>query len=284
MTVTADHVSAYARDGAVLIERAFADWVAPLARAIDAVLTRARAPGFVATGRVTHQNAPRIEQEFGGGLMALNLVPFAETFADWQWRSPAAEIVARVMQSRCARYWIDATFLKDRASATDATPWHNDVCTWPFWGEKMAILWIALTDVDMDNAPLRTVLGSHIGHSRYDSPFFPPDLPRPAVYRPWQELLDRAAAPDARVRAWTMRAGDCLVVHPAVIHSSLPRRAAAGRRLAFSTRWLGDDVIWAPDALTAPLTKSLTDHPLMTRGGPPPDALFPVVWPRAAAA
>jgi ectoine hydroxylase-related dioxygenase (phytanoyl-CoA dioxygenase family) len=282
MTVTDTHAEYYRRDGAVLIEGAFTSWVAPLASAIDEVLAKARDPSFSSGGAATHQNALRIEEEFGGGVMALNMVPFAPTFSEWQWRSPAAEIVARVMGSRYARYWVDATFLKEKPSESESTPWHNDVCTWPFWGEKMAILWIALTEVDMDNAPLRTVLGSHRGHSRYDSPFFPAHLERPAVYRPWQELLDRATAPDAPIKAWTMTAGDCLVVHPATIHSSLPRRAAAGRRLAFSTRWLGDDVAWKPDILTERLTATLTDNPKMKRGGPPPDDIFPIVWNSAA--
>lgn len=277
--VTRCHIEDYKRDGTVLIEGAFKEWVAPLTNDIERVLELSRKPGFNPKP-IGYQNALTVNEDFGGGIIALGMVPLSDAMKDWQWNSLAGEIVADVMESDAVRYWIDATFWKRGSSETESTPWHNDVCTWPFWGDQMVILWVALSDVDMDNAPLRTLVGSHLGHQRYYSWMSPQGVSPPPIYRPWDELMARATAADANVKCWPLKQGDCLLVHPGTIHSSLPRRAGAGRRLAFSTRWLGDDVLWQPDVLTARLTDTLTDHPSMKKDGPPPDHFFPVVWRR----
>jgi ectoine hydroxylase-related dioxygenase (phytanoyl-CoA dioxygenase family) len=98
------------------------------------------------------------------------------------------------------------------------------------------------------------------------------------MYHPWQELLDKVAAPGAPIKAWTMRAGDCLLMHAKTIHSSLPRTTTRpGRRLALSTRWLGDDVVWAPDAYT-PMNEFLLREHDMVHGQAPSTRLFPIQW------
>lgn len=284
MPVTAEQIATYERDGAVLVPGAFAAWVDPLRAAVLEVIGGARS-GTLPTNAApaTHLNPMKVIEEFGGGAMALNIFPHHRGFADWLARSPAAQMTAAIMQSSRSRFWIDATFLKDQPGATAGTPWHNDTCTWPFWGRQMTILWIALTDVDADNAPLTTIRGTHSGDGRYYSTFFPQDQAPPPGYRPWSELLAQAEAPDAEVQVWTMRRGDCVFMHPSTIHGSRPRAASHGQpRLAFSTRWLGDDVVWKPDALTARMTERLNDHPAMVHGAPPPDSVMPVQWPRSS--
>jgi ectoine hydroxylase-related dioxygenase (phytanoyl-CoA dioxygenase family) len=74
--------------------------------------------------------------------------------------------------------------------------------------------------------------------------------------------------------------GDILLIHPKTIHASLPRIAQyAGQRIALTTRWLGDDVVWQPNRLTIRIP-SIESTGLMKPGAPPPDELFPKVWPR----
>jgi len=284
MIVTQQHIDDYNRDGAVVIEGAFREWTAPLEAAVMSVIDG------VLKGKIhesdvppTHLNPMKVIEEFGGGALALNIVPYHAGFAQWLELSPAAEMTAAIMQSKRARFWIDATFLKNQGAATEGTPWHNDTCTWPFWGKQMSILWIALTDVDADNAPLTTVRGTHVGDGRYYSTFFPQDQTPLAGYRPWSELMAQATAPNADIQVWTMKKGDCLFMHPTTIHASKPRVSKHGQpRLAFSTRWLGDDVVWKPDPLTARMTERLTDNPAMRHGAAPPDSVIPVQWPRAA--
>jgi ectoine hydroxylase-related dioxygenase (phytanoyl-CoA dioxygenase family) len=200
------------------------------------------------------------------------------------------------MQSDFVRPWQDSALVKEGDDAVGHTKWHNDIEFSPFSGEKMAILWVALTDVAEENAPVVTVLRSHEGSIRYTHA----EGELPPGYRPYQELLDIATAPDAPNRAWTMRAGDCLVMHMATIHSSMPRAKGAARRVAYSQRWLGDDVIYQPNEITRTLDPALTPDDFedaqvhdgvrfsfvndevieMTLGGPPPDGSFPITWQR----
>jgi ectoine hydroxylase-related dioxygenase (phytanoyl-CoA dioxygenase family) len=77
-----------------------------------------------------------------------------------------------------------------------------------------------------------------------------------------------------------MAAGDCLFMHPNTVHGSRPRAARnTAPRRAFSTRWLGDDVVYRPDALTARLTQRINGHPAMLYGEPPGDSAIPITWP-----
>jgi hypothetical protein len=278
--VTAEHIATYQRDGTVMIPGAFIDWVEPLSAAIDTVLDGQRRGIVADTPSDNWQNPIRVQEAFGGGTIAQNLVPHDERFAHWLSRSAAGEMCAAIMQSRRVRYWIDASFVKSEDAAEEGTPWHNDTCTWPFWGEQMVILWIALTDIGVDDGPLISVRASHGGNGRYYSTFFPETDTIPPGYRPWQELLDQVTAPDAQILTWTMAAGDCLFMHPNTVHGSRPRAARnTAPRRAFSTRWLGDDVVYRPDGLTARLTQRINGHPAMLYGEPPGDSAIPITWP-----
>jgi ectoine hydroxylase-related dioxygenase (phytanoyl-CoA dioxygenase family) len=234
----------------------------------------------------------------------VNAAPFEPAFTEWQERSDAAEFVADLLDSRYVRAWVDAIFIKERTrgAASDEglsanmppnvelntwdndpaiTPWHSDVCNWPFWGEKMAIVWVALTDVGPDNAPLVTIDGSHVGSVRYHSRFETQSVVLPQ-YRPWSQLLERVNSPESRRRVWCMQAGDCIVMHCATLHASLPQTQGARRRMSYSCRWLGDDVIYQPNALTRTLDPAASGSIPMRPREPPPDRYFPRTWTRAS--
>ena len=281
--LTEEQITAYERDGTVKLEGAFTDWVEPLTGAVMKAIAGHRAGEPQYQGQPTaYQNPMSIWENFGGGVMALNMVPHDPAFMRWIEESPAAELSAQVMRSKKVRYWVDATFLKDQDAASEGTPWHNDTCTWPFWGNQMVILWIALTDVGPENAPLTTVRGSHEGDGRYYSTFYEEtNEPPPPPYKPWSELMAKTTAADAEILVHTMKAGDCLFMHPSTVHGSEARKASAdAHRLAFSTRWLGDDVIFKPDPLTEPLAASLGQQASMVPGQPPSDEVMPPAWPR----
>ena len=278
----------YRRDGIVHVPGAFdARWVAALRAAIDRVVERSRDPAWPRDRefRWAPQNPLSVSAAKGGvtvgGTMALNVVAHDPLFEAWVRESPAAALVGAVTGSEAVRYWQDAVFIKEGGGA-DGTPWHNDYCTWPFAGERLPILWVALDDVGADDAPLVTVRGSHTDPWRYYSPMSPPGLPVTGEYHAWDELMAKATDPGAMRDVWSVRAGDALVMHSKLIHCSRPRtNPKPGRRMSFSTRWLGDDATWAPDAYTFRIEKLLAD-PRMIPGRAPPDELFPVVWRRAA--
>ncbi len=277
----------YAEHGIVHLPGAFdTRWVTDMTQAIDRVVAKAQDPAYQRDVDFPYapQNPLMVAGGAGGvevgGTMALNVVAHDPVFARWITESPAAELVARLTRSRSVRYWQDAVFIKG-GGGEDGTPWHNDYCTWAFAGEQLPILWVALTDVGPDDAPLVTIRGSHQDAWRYYSPMSKPGLPVTDQYHAWDELLAKAADPAAIRDMWCVQAGDALLLHSKLIHSSAPRRnAAPGRRLSFSTRWLGDDAIWAPDEYCFPIPKLMND-PRMQAGKPPPTELFPVIWSSA---
>lgn len=276
-------IMAYRERGAVRLPGIFREWVQPLAEAVLQVIDRKRSDLLPEpAGGFDYLNPASLVEKFGGGAMALNIVPYHANFLAWLAESPAAAMTAGIMESKTSRFWIDASFYKEEPIAEEGTPWHNDTCTWPFWGQQMTILWIALTDIGPDDGPLTTVRGSHKGDGRYYSPFFPAADTLPPPYKPWSELLEKTQAEGAVIDSWTMQAGDCLFMHPSTIHGSRPRLDASGAaRLSFSTRWLGDDVLFKPDHLTSRMTERINSHPDMRWGMPPADSLIPIRW-RAA--
>jgi len=274
--------TSYTEVGTARIEGVFdADFIGRMTAMLDGAVDALR------SGRMAKKAEPNpvfrdIDfEDHDGYIRMVNVVPRLPELRALLVNSPAAETVADLIGATSLRIWLDATFSKLGEAPETATPWHNDECTFSFQGAQMPSLWIALTDVDADNSPLVTLAGSHRDTVRWHSPFLPADIERPAEYRPWSELLARVHAPDADLRTWTARAGDVLVIHPRTIHGAPPRRAGVvERRLAFSVRWLGSDVLWQPNALTFGLAP-FDRHPLMRRDAPPPEELFPIVWRRA---
>ena len=218
-------------------------------------------------------------EDHDGYIRLVSIIPRVPAVRDWLLGSGLVEVIADLIGANSLRLGLDGTFSKIGVASETATPWHNDECTSSLLGEQNVALWIGLTDVDENNSPLITLAGSHRDKYRYHSPFSPQDVELPPGYRPWSELLDRAQAPDADVRVWTTKAGDILVNHVKTIHAALPRKSDdGGRRLAFTVRFIGDDVVWNPNPLTT--MSPFDSSPLMERGKPPPEELFPVVWRR----
>lgn len=276
--VTTEHRASYDAEGCVRVEGVFdGATCARLAAALD------EAAGAFDTGQLwaapdasNHQNPPSIHR--GDGQVQLrNFAQHIPILREWLWESIAAELVSRLLGACHLRFWMDASFIKEGSSAESATPWHNDECTFPFRGEMMPSFWVALTDVPMENAPLVTLAGSNRDPWRYQSPMSNPDAFE-TEHIPWSHLERRVSDPNAKRKVWPCAKGDILLIHPKTIHASLPRTANyAGRRVALTTRWLGDDVIWQPNTLSISIP-SIESTGLMRVGEPPPDELFPIVW------
>jgi len=279
--VTQAHIDAYDELGTVRVPGVFDP---PFVRRLTALLDAAT--DALRAGRFPKRTGPDpvfrdIEFEDHDGYVRLvNLMPQLPALRAAILDSPAAETVAALTGATSLRFWLDATFSKVGLASETATPWHNDECTFTLQGAQLPSLWIALTDVGPDNSPLQTLARSHRDRHRYHSTFLPQDKERPANYRPWSELLERVHAPDADIRTWTAEAGDILLIHPKTIHGAPPRRAdQGGRRLAFTLRWVGSDVLWQPNPLTLGLAP-FDRHPAMSVDAPPPEAVFPIVWRR----
>lgn len=73
-----------------------------------------------------------------------------------------------------------------------------------------------------------------------------------------------------------MEPGDVLIFHPLVVHGSAGNASTTRRRRALTTRWLGDDVVYAPRRATMPLPPEHGLRPGEHLHGP----LFPLVLHR----
>lgn len=279
--ITQSHIDQYQEIGCVKVEGVFDQyWIDHITAGIDRVTEIFRAGGIPQPVWDCSVPINPSYYKVPGGEQLNGIMGCALEFHDWMLLSPATELVAALTGADDLRFWVDSVFHKQGNDERHATPWHNDECTYGYKGEQIPSLWMALTDVSEDNAPLLTLAGSNHDLHRYHSTFAPPDVERPPDYLPWQHLLDRVSAPNADIRSWPAKAGDVLLMHPKTIHSSRPRTSKGdGTRVAFSTRWLGSDAIWDPNPLTLPLA-NLPDQNVLIRGEPPPESVFPVVWRR----
>lgn len=281
--VTQAHREQYHADGCVKIEGVFsAHWVSAVTQGIDRIIAAYEAGKTPEKITDDSCQAPFFIDGEDGTYRILHSAAYAPEIQDWIKNSPAADTVADVMGADTLRYWLDGTFAKSGLKADTATPWHNDECTYPLTGDHAPSLWMALTDVAEDNAPLLTLKGSNRDPHRYHSTFSPQDVERPENFRPWSELTARVTAPDAPIQSWPAKAGDVLVIHPKTIHGSAPRTGApSGRRLAFSSRWIGDDIRYAPTPLSLGLAlKEGGRGPVV--GEALPEDSFPISWRRAS--
>lgn len=284
--VSAEIVETYRQEGAALIPGAFADWVPRLNSAhrrledqLAAISTK------TASGRSARIESPggfpplSFNESADGHFGIRNAVFFDQEFQDWMENSCAASIVGQVTESSLVRFWWDQSFCK-RSDSTPrgATPWHTDSGSFSFTGQTLPSLWIAGTEVTKGNSPILTVAGSHRDQRWFRPVFGKEDVKvLPANYAELDELLEVVARPDTVIRCWPMQAGDCLLIHPHTYHASAEPVRGSGERIGFTSRWLGDDVVWHP----RPMTFSYPDDRRFTNirpGEPPPDDGFPIVW------
>ncbi len=252
-------------------------WVSGMTKVIDDTVSGLR-DGSVSFGPHPTQRDVEFE-DHGGYVRLINLylrVPEMQRLIE---DSDCAEIVADVIGSDEMRAWVDGTFLKEGDAEETATPWHNDECLFPLRGHHSPSMWVALTDIDRDNAPLITLAGSNKDPHRYRSSWAIEGAEVGPEFHPWDELLDRVNAPDADIRVWEAKAGDMLIIHPKTIHGSLPRKAGTeGRRLGFSLRWIGSDIRYEfnPTAKRSPFQDSAE----LKEGERIPDSVISVTWRR----
>ena len=91
---------------------------------------------------------------------------------------------------------------------------------------------------------------------------------------------DFSASPDKYdIVSFDMKAGDALIFDASTCHASGGNRSKTQRRIALSTRWLGEDAIWDPRKGVDDAIFNICDVSQLKPGAPPDDdQVFPVVW------
>lgn len=267
--ITDDDVAAFERDGVVCLRGMFD------ARWCDLLKTAALETMAAGTGRVRE---PKLGQGQGRFYSNVYLADLDARFAALRDRSPAAEIAATLMRTDRVRYFYDQLFIK-AASTAAPTPWHNDLPFWPFRGNDLISIWIALTPVSKATSGVQYVAGSHRWDTMYRAitPDFDPRFENPEMpVCPDYGRDDRD--PSVRVLSWDMAPGDVLCHHPLTVHGAAGNASTTQTRIGLSIRFLGQDVQWDP----RPHTMALRRDPGVAPGAfPADDVALPIVWERA---
>ncbi|MGB0846706.1 MAG: phytanoyl-CoA dioxygenase family protein [Thiolinea sp.] len=194
--------------------------------------------------------------------------------------SGCAGLAAQAMSSKSARFYFDHLLVKQPGTPV-GTPWHQDVPYWPFLGRQICSVWVALTPCDAATSTLEFVRGSHLDGKYYMPKAFNAQNDDNAS---WIEQGAGDEVPDINANrdqfdivSYEMAAGDALIFSAWGLHGSSGNDSSTQRRVAFSTRWLGDDTVWHPHAGADP---TVTQKDVAVEPGEPPldDRVFPELW------
>ncbi|MDX2223392.1 MAG: phytanoyl-CoA dioxygenase family protein [Rhodospirillaceae bacterium] len=229
----------YAADGVVLLPGlVHGEWLERLQGAVAAY--RKRDPGGGATENFSRSPGRVVIRWMGREVAAVQ---------DFVAQSGVADAIKRITAARTLKFWYDLTLVYTVGSPYGGSPWHHDIPAFPFRGEQMPSLWIALSPVDADRSPLKFVRGSHTSGALY-----PPSAEASAALPPgyvappdWDALIARGEVDELW---WPMQPGDALLMHQRVVHSTPNNRSNDGERVSIITRWLGDDAVWHRDAFS----------------------------------
>lgn len=255
--ITEQDVQRYEQDGAVCLRGLFdASWVERMRAAVENYLDG--------------------QSKFAVDWVLWPTDPEMRAFA---FESPAAHIAQRLMRSRSVRLFFDQIFVKE--PGTDApTPWHHDQPFWPVQGRQICSIWLALDPVSRESSGLEYVKGSHLWGTEY----------RPAAFSAknkdvFKDAQHGSAIPDFdalrdqyEFLSWDLEPGDCLVHQALAVHGASGNRTRTQRRRALSTRWTGDDAVYAP---RPGMDIKLYDDTLQS-GSPLDSGKFPLVLPHPA--
>ncbi len=297
--ITQDHIEAYNRDGVVLLQGMIdQDWVERITEAwlrmrrnIEASKPAYHLPQWMLdkdprlTKEMKAANSGETRKErmgagfFGGKFMHL----WDEDFMAYGTDSPAGEMVGRVLDSETVRYYWDQMFCKD-AGCTIPTYWHADYPAWPCGGEMLPSLWLALTPTERGVSSLEFIAGTHKKKVlQWPRSFNARAMERPEDRPDFIDYEEHRDDPDIKFLSFDMEPGDAVLIHPRVYHGAGANNHPSQDRIALTTRWFGDDVVWdpRPECVNTP---GLPYEEMTPGAHPDNDDLFPIAWRREALA
>lgn len=194
--------------------------------------------------------------------------------------SGCARLAAQAMGSNSARFYFDHLLIK-KVNTPTITPWHQDAPYWPFRGKQIASIWLALTPVTVEGSGMEFIRGSH-----FDDVYYLPEVFGGADNKSgqWANEQQGVAVPDIDANreeydivSFDMAPGDALIFSAWILHGARGNSSSTQDRVALSTRWLGDDVLWDPREGVDPTVDPA--QVLVEPGMPPRDnSFFPEIF------
>ena len=196
--------------------------------------------------------------------------------------------IARIVGSEHLKFWFDLTFMHSGSTAGDAgagTPWHHDIAAFTFKGLQLPSLWMAMTDADENRSRLRFIDGSHktVPGFYRTADRKPPGDGQSDGFLDVPDYDALIASGEEKVITWDVEAGDAIILHPYVVHGAEGNRGQQSRRVAITTRWLGDDVRFLPTSYAEAQKGVGIAQSGLVLGSRPRGDYFPTVWPAVAA-
>ena len=275
-----DLAAFYEEHGVVKLKRLIEpSWVQTILNAIDDTALLADQP-----------QPPERDLSFGRGEGRMTIrymwrdVPVVR---DFLLRRELAEPIARITRTKTLRFWFDLTFMHSGASGGDAgvgTPWHHDIAAFTFKGEQLPSLWMAMTPADAQRSRLEFISGSHKTVPGF---YRTPDNPRPADgsddgFLDLPDFDALVANGTEKLITWDCEPGDAIIIHPYTIHGARGISGGAGeghgRRVAITTRWLGDDVRFLPTYWNKAINALGIAKSGLHLGSRAQGEYFPLVW------
>ena len=227
LTVPAETIAAFERDGAVALKGYFADWVEVLRAGIARNMAEPSADVKIYKGK---DGGGR----FFGDYCNWDRIP---EYKDFIFNSPAAEIGRQLMGTKTARLFHEHVLVKE-ASAGVATPWHQDQPYYCVDGNDTVSIWIPLDHVPRDRT-LEFAGGSH----KWGKYFRPERFDKTPLNENdgLEEVPDINGNRDSfNVIGWALEPGDAVAFNYKTLHGARGNDAGTRRR-AFSLRLVGED-------------------------------------------
>jgi ectoine hydroxylase-related dioxygenase (phytanoyl-CoA dioxygenase family) len=228
VNIAHDVVAEFQRDGVVVLRGVFRDWVDTLVQGVAEVMEQ---PGPLERSYQPKDGSAAFFQDYCNW----SRIP---AFRSFIFDSPAAEVAARLMNSRKARFFHDHVLVKRPGNST-VTPWHQDQPYYCVEGTQSVSFWTPLDPVSRTVA-LECVAGSHRWTAAGYRPKRFDGTPLYAT-NDFEEVPDiDAQREQLPIRGWDMEPGDAVAFDFRTIHGA-PANTSALIRRVFSSRWVGAD-------------------------------------------
>ncbi|MCC6395792.1 MAG: phytanoyl-CoA dioxygenase family protein [Bacteroidetes bacterium] len=146
-----------------------------------------------------------------------------------------ARVAAELMGVRGVRLYHDEALAKEPGGS--ATPWHKDHYNWPLATPHTIKMWIALSDIRVEMAPLRFASGTHRAGQ------FPEVCPSYEADELFERIIREHHIP---VVGYAMRAGDASFHSGSILHSTLENTSGESRQAVAVTYYEDGARILAP--------------------------------------
>ena len=224
--ITEDMITAYQRDGAVLIKGLWADWVNTLSAGIDRNMAD---PSEFAAENLKPGEGGRFFDDYCNWT---RIPEFEQVIR----QSDAADVAAKLMVSDYVQLFHDHVLVKEPGTSKP-TPWHQDQPYYFVEGRQNVSFWSPLDPVR--EASLRCVAGSHL----WPREVLPTRWVAETSFYPDPEIYMPVPDPDAEgmtVLEWQMEPGDAVAFNYRTLHGARGNNTGTRRR-AFSLRLVGED-------------------------------------------